>query len=68
MFENIYDLIKVCALSNRQNDEWAQLSRKFGEEAKKEMRRFLRYKNLEWDGERNIISLGRNFKFKLITT
>ena len=50
MFENIYDLIK---------------GGQFEEEAKKELRKFIRNKNIEWDGDNNIISLGRDFKFKL---
>ena len=51
MFENIYDLIK---------------GGEFEDEAKKELRAFIKHKNLEWDGDRNIISLGKYFKFKLL--
>ena len=51
MFENIYDLIK---------------GGEFEEEAKKELRRFIYNKNIEWDGDKNIISLGKHFKFKLL--
>lgn len=66
MFENIYDLIKVCGLSDKQNDSWGQLSRKHGKEAKKELDQFIRNKNIEWDGDKNIISLGKHFRFKLL--
>ena len=51
MFENIYDLIK---------------GGEFEKEAKKELRSFTKNKLLQWDGDNNIISLGRDFKFKLI--
>ena len=66
MFENIYDLIKVCGLSDKQNDNWGQLSRKHGKEAKKELGQFIRNKNIEWNGNTNIISLGKHFRFKLL--
>jgi len=52
MFENIYDLIKGGT---------------FEQEAKKEIRAFIKYKNIEWNGDTNIISLGRDFKIKLIS-
>ena len=51
MFENIYDLIK---------------GGKFENEAKKELRKFVYHKNIEWDGDTNIISLGKHFRFKLL--
>ena len=51
MFENIYDVI--CQTS-------------FELEAKKEIKKFLKNKNVEWDGDSNIISIGKHFKFKLI--
>jgi hypothetical protein len=51
MFENIYDLIK---------------GGNFEEEAKKELRGFIKNKHIEWDGDNNTISLGKYFKFKLV--
>lgn len=51
MFENIYDLIK---------------GGKFENEAKKELQGFIHNKNIEWDGDNNVISLGKQFKFKLL--
>ena len=51
MFENIYDLIK---------------GGDFEIEAKKELRAFIKNKNIEWDNDNGIISLGRDFKIKLI--
>lgn len=51
MFENIYDLIK---------------GGDFELEAKKELRRFIKHKNIEWNGDNNTISLGRQFKIKLL--
>lgn len=51
MFENIYDLIK---------------GGEFESEAKKELKKFIYNKNIEWDGDENIISLGKHFRFKLL--
>ena len=51
MLENIYDLIK---------------GGDFEIEAKKELRAFIKNKNIEWDNDNGIISLGRDFKIKLI--
>lgn len=51
MFENIYDLI---------------IESKFELEARKELRKFVNGKNVEWDGDNNIISIGKYFKFKLL--
>jgi len=51
MFENIYDLIK---------------GGQYEEEAKKEIRQFIKYKNIEWSGDDNTISLGKHFIIKLI--
>jgi len=51
MFENIYDLIK---------------GGKFEKEAKKELRGFIKDKDIEWDGDNNTISLGKHFTIKLV--
>ena len=63
VLENIYDLVKVTALSDKQNDDWAKLSRKHGEEARKEMKKFLSHKHIEWCGDS--IRIGRDFKIVL---
>ena len=51
LFEDIYDLIKGGQFEN---------------EAKKNIRKFIKNKNIEWDRDKNVISLGRDFKIKLI--
>lgn len=51
MFENIYDLIKGGEFEN---------------EAKKELRHFIKHKELEWDGDNNTIKLGKHFTIKLL--
>jgi hypothetical protein len=51
LFEDIYDLIK---------------GGQFEEEAKNNIRKYIKNKNIEWDGDNNIISLGRGFKIALI--
>ena len=66
MFENVYDVIKVCSLSEKQIDDYAIMSRQHAKEAKQELGKFLRYKNIEWDGTRNVIKLGKYFSMKLI--
>lgn len=66
MFENIYDYLKVLALPKNQDDEWAKLSRKFAKQAETDLKRFIKNKHVEWDGDNNIITIGRQFKFKLI--
>jgi len=50
MFENVYDLIKGGT---------------FEQEAKKELKRFIKYKNIEWNGDNNTIMLGKHFKISL---
>jgi len=52
IFEDIYDLIAGTQWEN---------------EAKKNIRTLIRNKDIEWDGDNNIISLGKRFKIKLIT-
>ncbi len=61
MFANIYDLLKSNALSNKQNDDWAKLSRKFGKQARRELKKFVCDKNIEWDGNENVIRIGKHF-------
>ena len=51
MFENIYDLIK---------------GGKFEEEARRELRAFIRNKEIEWSGDDDTIKLGKHFTIKLI--
>ena len=51
IFENIYDLIK---------------GGDFELVAKNQLRAYIKYKNIDWDGDNNIISLGKHFKIKLI--
>lgn len=65
MLENIYDLIKECALSKKQDDWWAELSHKHAKEAKSELHDFTRMKNMEWDGDKNEIKIGEHFVLKL---
>ena len=52
MFENVYDII--C-------------NTQFKAEAQQEMTQFLKGKKVEWDGDKNIITIGKHFRFQLIT-
>ena len=51
MFENIYDLTK---------------GGEFEQEARQEMDQFLKGKQIIWDGNNGIITIGRDFKIKLL--
>jgi len=51
IFEDIYDLIK---------------GGQFESESKKNIRKFIKHKNIEWDNDNKTISLGRDFQIKLI--
>ena len=67
MFENIYDLIRGVGHTGKQEaGSWGELAQRHEKEAKGELKKFISYKELEWDGDRNIISLGKHFRFKLI--
>lgn len=50
-FENIYDIITGTS---------------FKDVATKELKKFVRGKKCEWDGDKNIISIGKHFKIALI--
>ena len=63
---NVYDLIKICGLSNKQNDNWAKLSRIHAKKATKEMKKLLYNKEIEVDLDTNIISIGKKIKLKLL--
>lgn len=66
MFENIYDYVKCLAYSNKDISGFTQMEREFAIEAKKELTKFLKGKNFEWDGDKNIISFGKHFRFQLL--
>ena len=70
MFENIYDLIKGASIPEnteaKKDGSWTELSKIHEIEAKKELKRFIRNKNIEWDNDNHIISLGKNFKIMLV--
>jgi len=51
LFQDIYDMIK---------------GGKFEAEAKKNIRKFIKNKNVEWDGDHNTISLGKYFVIELL--
>ena len=51
IFEDIYDMIK---------------GGQFEQEARNNIKKFIKYKNIEWDNNSKTISLGREFQIKLI--
>jgi hypothetical protein len=60
LLEDIYNLIKVCAVSDKQSDKWSSLSRVHADVAKKNLHSYLRNKNMEWDGDRKTIRIGKH--------
>jgi len=58
VMENIYDLIKATGLSGKQQDDWAELSRKHEAEARQELGQYLKHKAIEWDN--NSIRIGKH--------
>lgn len=56
--EDVYDLIKVHALSASQNDWWADLCREHAEEAAHRIHQFIGNKNMEWEG--NVVRVGKH--------
>jgi len=52
LFEDIYDLI---------------MGGRFEQPARRNIRKFIRKKHIEWDNDKGVISLGRDFKIKLIS-
>lgn len=53
--ENLYDIMKVCALQGSDDSKWAELSRKHAEEARQELYDYLCDKHIEWDGDNSKI-------------
>ena len=47
VMNDLYDLIRVCGLPEKQDDEWARLSRLYGDEAKKNFKKLLKNKTIE---------------------
>jgi hypothetical protein len=65
MLENIYDLLKGNCLNDKQQDEYAKLSRKFEKQAKRELKNFIKNKNIELDFDNKKISIGKHFVLTL---
>lgn len=65
LLEDIYDLVKECALSRKQVDSYATMSRIFATTARHNLRSFLRKKSIEWNGDTNTIKIGEHILIKL---
>lgn len=63
--EDIYDYLKVLGLPEQQNDGWAKLCRDFEYESKKNLKKFIRNKNMEWNPATNEIRIGKYYVLKL---
>jgi len=57
---NIYDLVKATALKDKQNDDWAILSRQFAQDSKKQMHKYLSNKDMSISN--NVIYIGKKIK------
>lgn len=64
LLNNIYDLMKICALPKKQNDDWAKLNRLHAKEATKEIGKYLKHKNIcvSYEG----IEIGKHIKIIVI--
>lgn len=51
MFENMFSLLKEGAFNAKASDEF---------------KLFIKGKNIEWDGDNNIIRVGKHFRIKLL--
>ena len=60
---DLYDLIKVCGLSDKQNDCWARLTREFSEEARINFKKLLKGKTIEVNHD--TIKIGRDIKITI---
>ena len=58
--QELYDLIKVNAVKNSQNDDWARLSRKFGNDARKAIGKYVQDKSIEVSGD--TINIGKHLR------
>lgn len=63
MLANIYDYVKATALPKKQNDDWAKLVRKFEQQSKKELGKWIRNKSVELGN--NYIKIGKTFTILL---
>ena len=66
ILENIYDLLRLNHLTEKDQDDWSDLTRKFGKEASKQLKRFTRNKEMEIDLDNGILRIGKYFKAQII--
>jgi hypothetical protein len=66
MLENIYDLLRLNHTTDKDNDTFADLTRKHGKEASQELKRFTRKKEMEIDFDNGILTIGKRFKLIII--
>ena len=64
MLSNIYDLLRLNALPDSHTDDWAILTRKIGEQAKRELKQFIKSKTIAVSG--NTLDIGKHFTIKLL--
>jgi hypothetical protein len=64
--QDLYDLIKVNALHEDQDDKWSKLCRQFAKDAERNLHQLTKDKNMEWNGELEIIKIGRDIIVKVI--
>lgn len=60
VLEDIYDLIRLNHLPEKQSDDWAILTRKIGKEASKRLKDFTLKKYMLLDLDSNRIAIGKN--------
>ena len=65
-FENIYDILKGHAIKGEPKNEWEILSKEHAQVATAEFKKFIQNKEITWDGDNDIITIGKTFKIKLL--
>lgn len=65
LLEDIYDYLKETALSPKQVDGWAELSREHAKQSRRDLGKYLRDKNMEWDPQNKCIRIGEHIVLTL---
>lgn len=65
LLEDIYDLVKATALSDNDKSRFAELSHTHADEADVNLHAYLYNKNMEWDGDKNTIKIGKHIIIQL---
>jgi hypothetical protein len=65
IINNIYDVIKATAIRKSENNGWTELSRQHEKEARAELGKWLRPKEIMVDLEHGFILIGKHIKITI---